>query len=186
MVKVASILVVEDEQGMLATVRTVLIESGYEVLTATDGEDGLRLALQRPVDLVVLDIGLPGRDGIEVCRAIRQESPVPILMLTGRSDEQDKVTGLESGADDYLTKPFSLRELLARVKAHLRRVEMDAGERASTRSLKAGKLVLDLISRTVSCAEQPLHLTPKEFDLLAFLIHSSGQVVSRQQLMEAV
>lgn len=184
--QVARVLVVEDDPRMFAAVRTVLLQGGYQVSVAIDGVDGLRLALHQPTDLVVLDIGLPKMDGMEVCRAIRQRSSVPILMLTGRSDELDKVLGLELGADDYLTKPFGMRELIARVRALLRRAEMAAGETTSIRSLKVGCLVLDLISRSAACDAQPLHLTPKEFDLLAFLVSNPGQVFSRQELLETV
>lgn len=181
-----SVLVVEDDPIMLAAVRTVLLQAGYTVQGATDGEEGLRLGLNQTLDLVILDVGLPKKDGMDVCRAIRQRRPVPILMLTGRSDELDKVLGLELGADDYLTKPFGMRELTARVKALLRRADMNAGEATSIKPLKVGDLSLDLISRNVSYDERPLHLTPKEFDLLAFLMASPGRLFSQQELLEAV
>ncbi|MGE5620589.1 MAG: response regulator [Sphingomonadaceae bacterium] len=184
----AKILVVEDERILLDTLRYNLSKAGYEVRTADDGEAALRVARQESPDLVILDVMLPKVDGFDVCRTLRQESSVPILMLTARDDEVDKVLGLELGADDYLTKPFSLRELMARVKALLRRSEMvlSDGERLAGKPLREGDLEVDLLSHQASRAGTPLHLKPKEFDLLAFLMRQRGQAFSRDQLLQHV
>ncbi|MHB0871154.1 MAG: winged helix-turn-helix domain-containing protein [Chloroflexota bacterium] len=184
----AKILVVEDERILLDTLRYNLSKAGYEVRTADDGEAALRVARQESPDLVLLDVMLPKVDGFDVCRTLRQESSVPILMLTARDDEVDKVLGLELGADDYLTKPFSLRELMARVKALLRRSEMvlSDGERLAGKPLREGDLEVDLLSHQASRAGTPLHLKPKEFDLLAFLMRRRGQAFSRDQLLQHV
>ncbi len=185
----ATILVVDDEPTLLATIAYNLRREGHQVVTATDGEAALAAAGDTP-DLVMLDVMLPKLDGLEVCRRLRQHSAVPILMLTARTDEVDRVVGLEVGADDYLTKPFSMRELLARVKALLRRRDLlaaelgrisDAGER-----LASGDLVLDVPQHRASRAGGPLALTPREFDLLAFLMRHRGQVFSAEHLLERV
>lgn len=184
----AKILVVDDEPVLLETLRYNLARAGHEVRTAADGLSALAIARREAPDLIVLDVMLPGMDGFEVCRTLRQESPVPILMLTARDEELDKLLGLELGADDYLTKPFSMRELLARVKAMLRRVEMSrpgAGNE-SHRPLRDGDLEVDLVSHGASLAGSPLHLKPKEFDLLAFLMSHRGRAFSRDQLLEQV
>jgi len=184
------VLVVEDEPILLETLEYNLARQGYEVRTATDGLVALEVARHERPDAIVLDIMLPGLDGLEVCRILRREMSVPILMLTARADEVDKVVGLEVGADDYLTKPFSMRELLARVKALLRRVrlireelgaEAVAGER-----LTFGDLTIDLTRREVERAGRTLHLRPKEFDLLVFLARHRGAVLSRDLILERV
>lgn len=186
-----TILLVEDEPAILATIAYNLRREGYEVLTAADGEAALALAARAP-DAVVLDVLLPKLDGFEVCRRLRQHSAVPILMLTARGDEVDRVVGLELGADDYLTKPFSMRELLARVKALLRRRELLAAEmgrqaeQAAGERLVAGDLLLDVAAHQVTKAGQPVALTPKEFDLLAFLMRHRGHVFSAERLLEQV
>lgn len=182
------ILVVDDERVLLDTLRYNLVKAGYQVRVAGDGVAALALARQEQPDLVILDIMLPQMDGFEVCRTLRQESAVPILMLTARDEELDKVLGLELGADDYLTKPFSMRELQARVKAMLRRVEMarsSEGDAAGQR-LSEGDLQLDLASHQATVAGTPLHLKPKEFDLLAHLMRHPGRAFSRDQLLEQV
>ncbi len=185
------ILVVEDEPALQETLAYNLNRQGYQVETAGDGHAALRLAREQHPDLIVLDIMLPGLDGFEVCRILRQEMNVPILMLTARDDEIDRVIGLEMGADDYMTKPFSMREFLARVKAQLRRVrmireEMDSADILPRETIRFNNLTLDLTRREVLLEEQPLSLKPKEFDLLLFLARHRGQVLSRELILERV
>jgi DNA-binding response OmpR family regulator len=187
---VATILLIEDEPTLLATIAFNLRRDGHGVLTATDGEEGLALASEAP-DLVILDVMLPKMDGFEVCRRLRQHSSVPVLMLTAKTDEVDRVVGLELGADDYLTKPFSMRELLARVKALLRRrdlllAEIERQPTPKGEHLVAGDLEIDIAGHRVSKAGAPVALTPKEFDLLAFLVRHRGQVFSAERLLEQV
>jgi two-component system, OmpR family, response regulator len=182
------ILVVDDERVLLDTLRYNLAKAGYEVCTAADGEEALSVARKERPDLLILDVMLPKMDGFEVCRALRKESSIPILMLTARDEELDRVLGLELGADDYLTKPFSMRELLARVKAMLRRVEMARADAvpAPFLTLKEGSLEIDLSAHRATLAGNPLHMKPKEYDLLAFLMSSRGRAFSRDQLLEQV
>jgi DNA-binding response OmpR family regulator len=192
------ILVVEDELTLQETLAYNLSRQGYQVETAGDGQAAVDLARQISPDLIVLDLMLPILDGFEVCRILRNEMSVPILMLTARDDEIDRVIGLEMGADDYLTKPFSMREFLARVKAHLRRVRMDqesnrmdqenSGSQAaeSNRLLQFGNLTMDLNRHEVRLYEQPLNLKPKEFELLLFLVRHRGHVLSRALILERV
>ncbi len=189
----SKILVVEDEQTLVETLEYSLRRQGYEVLTAMDGRSALEVARRHTPDLVVLDIMLPGLDGFEVCRILRQDNNVPILMLTARTEEIDKIVGLEVGADDYLTKPFSMRELVARVKALLRRVRLDKEEQAvtpqpdvATEKMVFDKMVIDLSRRELSCDGQVFHLKPKEFDLLTFLARNRGIVLSRDLILERV
>ncbi len=189
------VLVVEDERSLIETLDYSLRRQGYDVITAADGRKALEVARQQQPDLIVLDIMLPGLDGFEVCRILRQEMNVPILMLTARTEEVDKVVGLEMGADDYLTKPFSMRELMARVKALLRRVRIDREEVAAsvtmlpavvTERMVFGDLVIDLSRREVAFRETVHHLKPKEFDLLVFLARNRGIVLSRDLILERV
>ena len=190
------VLVVEDEPSLVDTLAYSLSRQGYEVKTATDGATALEIARRERPSLIVLDVMLPTLDGFEVCRILRQEMSVPILMLTARSDEVDKIVGLEVGADDYLTKPFSMRELIARVKALLRRVRLVREEMATegknelvvppSERLVFDDLVIDLGRREVSCRGQSLHLKPKEFDLLVFLARNRGMVLSRDLILERV
>ena len=186
------VLIVEDEPVLLETLAYNLTRQGYTVETATDGQTALDVARQSLPDLIVLDIMLPGLDGFEVCRVLRQEMNTPILMLTARDDEIDRVIGLELGADDYITKPFSMRELIARVKAHLRRVRLirqeteSQPEAVSNEILRFGNLVLDLTRREVLLEGKPLALKPKEFDLLLFLAQRKGQALSRERILEHV
>jgi DNA-binding response OmpR family regulator len=185
------ILVVEDEPALQETLAYNLNRQGYQVDNAGDGHTALRLAREQHPDLIVLDIMLPGLDGFEVCRILRQEMNVPILMLTARDDEIDRVIGLEMGADDYMTKPFSMREFLARVKAQLRRVrmmreEMDNGDILPRETIKFNNLTLDLTRREVLLKDRPLSLKPKEFDLLLFLARHRGHVLSRELILERV
>ncbi len=191
------VLVVEDEPSLLETLEYNLVRQGYEVRTATDGLQALEMARQEQPDLIVLDVMLPGLDGFEVCRILRQESNVPILMLTARSDEVDRVVGLEMGADDYLAKPFSMRELMARIKANLRRVRLTREETlaesgnggSETRpasQLVFGDLVIDPERREVYRGQELLHLKPREFDLLLFLAQNRGIALGRELILERV
>jgi DNA-binding response OmpR family regulator len=185
------ILIVEDETTLLETLSYNLTRQGYEVKTAQDGRKAVDAAREAHPDLVVLDIMLPVLDGFEVCRILRQEMNVPIIMLTARDEEIDRVIGLELGADDYMTKPFSMRELLARVKAQLRRVrlireEMEDQGGLDREVINYGNLTLDLTRREVLYNNKPLSLKPKEFDLLLFLARHRGQVLSRDLILERV
>jgi DNA-binding response OmpR family regulator len=178
-----TILVVEDEPRIAALVRDYLQQAGFAVLTAADGETGLVLARTRRPDAVILDLGLPGIDGLDVVRALRHDSPVPIVVLTARGDESDRVAGLELGADDYVVKPFSPKELVARVRAVLRRV--DAATRPTDR-LVVGDLEVDLARHRVVAAGRTVALTPTEFEILATLAREPGRVFTRGQLLDAV
>lgn len=190
------VLVVEDEPSLIETLGYSLRRQGYEVIAAADGRKALEIARQQQPDLIVLDVMLPGLDGFEVCRILRQEMNVPILMLTARTEEVDKVVGLEMGADDYLTKPFSMRELMARIKALLRRVRIDREEAATasvtalpavvTEQMVFGELVIDLSRREVTVQGAVHHLKPKEFDLLVFLARNRRIVLSRDLILERV
>jgi len=186
------VLVIEDELALLETLQYNLTRDGYEVCTARDGLAALEVARHEQPDCIVLDIMLPELDGFEVCRVLRRETNVPILMLTARTDEVDRVVGLEVGADDYLTKPFSMRELLARIRALLRRVRLSqeeiADEKSVTRAerLVCGDITIDLARREILRQGKPLHLTPKEYELLVFLARNRGVVLSRDLIMERV
>ena len=186
------ILIVEDERTLVETLEYSLRRQGYEVYTATDGRLALDVAAKHQPDLVVLDVMLPGIDGFEVCRILRQTSSAPVLMLTARTEEIDKIVGLEVGADDYLTKPFSMRELAARIKALLRRVRLDREEMAAptpevaTQKMVFDNLVIDLSRRELTYNGQVFHLKPKEFDLLVFLARNRGIVLSRDLILERV
>ncbi len=187
------VLVVEDDQTLLETLEYNLSRQGYHVLTASDGPTALKVAREERPDLVLLDLMLPGLDGFEVCRILRRETNVPILMLTARADEIDKVVGLELGADDYLTKPFHMRELLARVKALLRRVRLVREEAAASGDQEPegeawtfGDLVISPGRREVRRGGARLHLRPKEYDLLLFLAQNRGQALSRDRILEQV
>ena len=175
---------VDDEPTLVATLRYNLEGDGYEVLTADNGESALALARSKRPDLVVLDLMLPIIDGFEVCRLLRRDMSMPILMLTAKTEEVDKVVGLELGADDYVTKPFSMRELLARIRALLRRSEKVAEEPAEL--VVSGDLELNPQSRTVARNGKVLPLRPKEYDLLAFLMFNRRHVYSREQLLDRV
>jgi two-component system OmpR family response regulator len=187
----SKVLIVEDDQTLLDVLKYNLSKEGYDVLTASDGVQALEIARSESPALVILDIMLPKLDGYEVCRILRQEMTVPILMLTAKTEELDKIVGLELGADDYMTKPFSMRELVARVRAMLRRAEMikretvSAGEPASS-SFRAGDLEIDVARHRVSRSGCVIDLPPTEFALLAFLARNCGQVFSRDHLLEKV
>ena len=179
----STILVVDDERNIVQLVSLYLAKEGYAVETAADGPTGLRKAQQLKPDLVVLDLMLPGMDGVAVCREIRRDSDVPVIMLTARGDDVDKIVGLEVGADDYLTKPFNPRELTARIKAVLRRAQ------PTTRTapvIEAGDLRLDTARREVTVGERSLTLRAKEFDLLAAFAAEPGVVLSRDRLLRQV
>jgi DNA-binding response OmpR family regulator len=187
------ILVVEDEPALQETLTYNLTKQGYEVEAVGDGRLALEAARARTPDLIVLDLMLPGLDGFEVCKILRKEMTVPILMLTARDDEIDRVVGLEVGADDYLTKPFSMRELLARVKAQLRRTELVRQELGKIQSPEAvhkmltfGDLSIDLTRREVTLGGEVLPLKPQEYELLVFFAEHKGQMLSREFILERV
>ena len=178
-----AILVVDDEPRIVKIARDYLERAGFRVLTAGDGRSVLPMVRSAKPDLIVLDLALPGMDGLDVARAIRKESEVPIIMLTARADEADRLIGLELGADDYIVKPFSPKELVARVRAVLRRWD---GARAGTDVVRAGDLVLDLPRMRASVGDRTIPLTPTEFQLLAVMARQPGRVFTRGQLLEAV
>jgi two-component system OmpR family response regulator len=181
------ILIVEDDRNLLDTLKYNLRREGYEAVTATDGAEALDVARRQKPDLIILDIMLPKLSGFEVCRILRKEMAVPILMLTAKDQEVDKVVGLEIGADDYMTKPFSMRELLARLGAMLRRADMATLQLASERkTVNIDDLEIDFGRHQASCRGSRLDLTPKEYDLLAFLATNKGLVFSRDQLLDKV
>ena len=182
----ARLLVVDDEESIVEFVSYNLEKEGYEVLTAGDGDEALAIAAEHDLDLVVLDIMLPGADGFEVCKRLRETSDVPVLFLSARDTELDKVVGLELGGDDYLTKPFGVRELQARVKALLRRAVttgQQAPEDAPAERMEAAGITLDEAAHTATYGDGAIDLTPREFELLACLMRHPGQVLSRDQLL---
>lgn len=199
-----TLLVVEDEKTLLETLAYNLVRQGYRVLTATTGNAALETARQEQPDLVILDVMLPGLDGFEVCRILRKEMSMPILMLTARDDEVDKIVGLEVGADDYMTKPFSMRELVARVKALLRRVRLTREELVADRvpapapgsgggatveveeTMTFGNLEIDQARREVRLDGRPRGLKPKEYELLVFLARNKGIALSRDLILDRV
>jgi DNA-binding response OmpR family regulator len=180
-----SVLVVEDEASIASFVSLYLKNAGYEVRTAANGTEALTAVASAQPSLIVLDLMLPDIDGIEICRRIRQKSDVPILMLTARDEDVDKIIGLEVGADDYMTKPFNPRELVARVKSILRRAAPDRKERESD-TITHGELFVDAGRREVKVGNQEIQLAPKEFDLLWELLDHRGLVLTRDQLLERV
>jgi DNA-binding response OmpR family regulator len=182
-----TIVLIEDDRLIVEPIVRALKGPGYTVLTAFDGIAGANLALSTPCDLVILDIMLPDMDGWEVCKVIRQTSVVPILMLTALSDEVDKVVGLELGADDYMTKPFSTRELIARIKALLRRVEFDSTRDAERSGLISfDQIKIDLERRQVFKADEEIPLRFKEFELLSLLVTHPGEIVTRAEIFDKV
>jgi DNA-binding response OmpR family regulator len=181
-----TVLVVEDEVAIAEAVRARLASEGFRVLVAGDGPGAIRAAEEERPDLVVLDLMLPGMDGLEVCQEIQKTTWMPVLMLTARTDESDKVAGFAVGADDYLTKPFSLRELTVRVKAILRRVERIRSMSDGSEELQRGALTADPARRRVAVDGQDVQLTPLEFDILVTLARSPGVVFTREQLMDGV
>ncbi len=178
-----SVLVVDDDAKTVELVKLYLNRDGYKVLTAYDGIEALRLAREKHPDLIVLDLMLPGMDGLQVCQKLRDESDVPIIMLTARTTEEDRLTGLNLGADDYVTKPFSPKELAARVRAVFRRLPEEALERGPV-EVKRGDITINFARREVSVAGKSLNLTPIEFKLLGVLVREPEQVFSRARLIE--
>jgi DNA-binding response OmpR family regulator len=181
-----TVLLVEDDATLAAAVRYNLEREGYTCLLARDGARALELARRERPALILLDLMLPGIDGLEVCRRIRAESTVPIIMLTARVEETDRVVGLEVGADDYVTKPFSMRELLARVRAALRRARMRPDAEDDARPVTFGRLCLDPARRELTRDGRPVPLKPKEYELLWFFVRHPGRVFTREQLLEQV
>lgn len=178
------ILIVDDEPSITEFVSYNLKKEGYDVTVAHDGDSALELAAQHPFDLVVLDVMLPGMDGYEVCRRLRQNSDVPVLFLSARDTELDKVVGLEIGGDDYLAKPFGVRELSARVKALLRRAPSGSREQTlAAEQVVVSGVTLDEAAHTALNGDTPIDLTPREFELLACLMRHAGKVLSREQLL---
>ncbi len=183
------VLIVEDEKNIVDILSFNLTREGYQVLEAYDGETGLQLALEQNPDLILLDLMLPKMDGFDVCRALRESgSAIPVIMLTAREEETDKVLGLELGADDYITKPFSMRELLARVKANIRRSDMLSAASAPSpdTSIVCGRISVDTEKMMVYKDGQPLDLTQREFELIRFLAAQPGKVFPREVLLEQV
>ncbi len=179
------VLVVDDEETMVRSLATLLAQEGFDVTAARDGPEALVAARAEHPDLILLDVMLPGLDGLEVCRQIRTWSAVPIIMLTAKTAEGDKVVGLEVGADDYVTKPFSARELVARVKANLRRAQMQT-QQAQEERLQAGDVAMDTGTRRVTVGGKEVALSPKEFDLLRVLLGHEGRVLGRDFLLNRV
>ena len=182
----AKILVIDDEPSIINLVSAYLKPEGYEVYTATDGNAGLKAARTFKPDLIILDLMLPGMDGIDLLSRLRRESDVYVIMLTARTDETDKIVGLSVGADDYVTKPFSPRELVARVKAALRRIKTDTGLSVERSVLSFKHVLIDVGAHTVSVDDVPVELTSIEFDLLRALAENRGRVLSREQLLEKI
>lgn len=177
------VLVVDDDPGIVKLVRAYLEQAGFGVLAAHDGKKAMQIARNEKPDLIILDLMLPEMDGWDVCRALRKESDVPVIMLTARVEETDKLVGLELGADDYVTKPFSPRELVARVRSVLRRAQ---GLPSKPEQITRGAITVDLSRHAVSVRGQSVDLTPTEFDLLATLMEDPGRAFTRSQLLENV
>lgn len=179
------ILIVEDEALIADSIEYALRKEGFQVITARDGVQGLVMAREEHPDLVILDIMLPGMSGFDICRAIRVESSMPIIMLTAKTEEIDRVVGLELGADDYIIKPFSMREVIARVKAVLRRSQMHL-DRPKQDTIRVGDLVVDSQRRVVQVRDKALHLPLKEFELLYTLVKNKDRVLTREMLLNSV
>ena len=178
-------MVVDDDPKTVSLVKLYLESDGHKVLCAYDGVEALRLAREERPNLIVLDLMLPGMDGLQVCRTLRTESDVPVIMLTAKTTESDKLTGLDLGADDYVTKPFSPRELAARIKVVLRRTVSESFERGPEQAAY-GELKMNFREHSVTVAGRPVSLTPTEFRLLGTLVREAGQVLSREQLIQRV
>ncbi len=180
------ILLVDDERAIVESLRYALEKEGYDVLEASDGSEALEVARTQTPDLVLLDIMLPGMSGFEVCRILRKESAVPILMLSARADEPDRVVGLDLGADDYITKPFSVREVLARIRAALRRSQPAAAAAAHDERIRVGEISMDLARHEVKVRDQGMTLPPRQFDLLRAFLSNPGRVLTRTMLLQQV
>jgi len=189
------ILVVDDEISLQETLAYNLKKQGYDVVTTGEGTEALRLAREIKPDLIILDIMLPGLDGFEICRILRKEMTTPVLMLTARDDEIDRVVGLEVGADDYLAKPFSMRELIARVKAQLRRVRLirdeikedaEADQKLKNEIFTFDNLIIDMTRREIKVNDEVVPFKPKEYELLSFFAQHKGQVLTREVILERV
>jgi two-component system response regulator RegX3 len=178
------ILVVDDEPSVRESVGYALEQEGFNVTMAADGEEAEGRLTDDNFDLLILDIMMPGKSGLDICREVRAQSPVPIILLTAKDAEVDKVVGLEVGADDYMTKPFSVRELLGRVRAQLRRRELDRSAGAEGAAIDAGPVTIDLARHLVTVRREPVNLTRSEFQVLRLLAENPGQVFSRQEIME--
>ncbi|MGB8645555.1 MAG: response regulator [Anaerolineae bacterium] len=176
------VLVIEDEMPIRRFLRTSLVQHGYQFLEAATGRDGLDLATERQPDLVILDLGLPDLDGLEVTRRLREWTHLPIIILTARGQEQDKVAALDAGADDYLTKPFGVNELLARIRVALRHYAL-VNQQPGEPVFRVDQLCVDLAQRQVYMGEREIHLTPTEYKLLAALVHNAGKVMTHRQLL---
>lgn len=179
----STILIIEDEKGIVDLISFNLKREGYEIMEAYDGKTGLDMALSGKADLVLLDVMLPVMDGFEVLRRIRERSALPVIMVTAREEERDKILGLDTGADDYITKPFSVKELAARVKANIRRT---TGFKASGAGASYGPFTVDLSLQSISKDGRPLELTQREYDIICYFLKSPSRVVSREELMEKV
>ena len=180
-----TILIVEDDPTVAQLIRLYLAKDGYHVVTAATGPDGVNMARESQPALILLDLMLPGMDGTEVCKAVRAESDVPVIMVTARVEEEDRLSGLDLGADDYVTKPFSPRELVARVRAVLRRTSREkARDEEAGGVLAVGGIMVDLNARTVTVDGKPVFLTPTEYRLLTYFIESKGRTVSRDQIIQ--
>jgi|TARA_B100001750_G_scaffold248486_2_gene280161 two-component system alkaline phosphatase synthesis response regulator PhoP len=185
MTQQTSVLIIEDEENISEAIQYNLRQNGYQVLAAEDGLKGLGIIENNRVDLLILDIMLPGMDGLDVCKEIRKTSNMPIIMLTAKIEESNKVVGLELGADDYVTKPFSMSELLARVKSLLRRSNMNStSDNEQSNILESGDLLVDLNKHIATIEKTPLDLRPKQFDLLTFFLRNKGKALSRDQILE--
>ena len=181
------ILIIEDDKSVQQLIRMYLVNDGFEVIFSMDGKEGLDKALNDNPDLILLDLNLPKIDGIEICKKVRTNSDIPIIMVTAKIEELDRLDVLENGADDYITKPFSPRELVARVKAVLRRVNTSGNKQVQiSENIQSGDIYLDTASRRVKIKEKNVTVTPTEYRLLNFFIESSGRVVSREQIIENV
>ncbi|MBE5769747.1 MAG: response regulator transcription factor [Clostridiales bacterium] len=179
------ILLVDDEPLILKGLRFTLEQEGYEIITAADGEEALKIFFEQPVDLVLLDVMLPKLDGIQVCQRIRESSNVPILMLTAKGEDMDKILGLEYGADDYMTKPFNILEVKARIKTVLRRAAQPAANEEK-KIIRVHDMEVNIVNRSVTLGGKEVRLTAKEFDLLQLFITNRGKVFSRETMLETV
>jgi len=181
-----TILVCDDDKEIVEAIEIYLQQEGYHILKAYDGEEALRMAREKEYDIILLDVMLPKLDGFEVCQQLRETSSVPVVMLTAKGDDMDKILGLEYGADDYITKPFNILEVKARIKAIMRRTEKKGAEQTKSKVIQAGDLTMDCEARRVNIAGREVNLTAKEFDVLELLIFHPNKVYSRENLLNIV